>query len=282
MAKYLIFPLLVILCACGKAPQSAQTDAFAPSVLAKVGGEEITQEDFDLKAQNLDESFRDFIKTPAGRDNFLDLMISEKLLIKEAKKEDLEDDENYKKQIADLQKEQQQRLASAKEFGLMKLLNDKLEKEGTLAVSEEDIKTYYKKYPYQIYLLQILVADPQLAADLTKELKGARSAARFQEAVRKFSIDPATKDDGGRLAPFIPGEYISEIEVSAANTPAMQVQGFFKTAQGFHIIMKTDEESLTYAQAKDRIKQILERQKMDAYLNSLKEKYGVEVKYESK
>ena len=41
--------------------------------------------------------------------------------------------------------------------------------------------------------------------------------------------------------------------------------------------MKTGEERLTYNQAKERIRQILEKQKMDAYLNSLKSKYRVEV-----
>jgi hypothetical protein len=41
--------------------------------------------------------------------------------------------------------------------------------------------------------------------------------------------------------------------------------------------MKVKEENLSYAEAKDRIHAILEKQKMDAYLNSLKDKYGVEV-----
>lgn len=285
MTKYFLIPLFSILCFCacsksGGKDYPSQT-LREPSVLAKVGGENITQEDFDKKAQNLDEDFSSFIKTPVGRDNFLDLIISEKLFLKEAQSEGFDKEEDYQKQVADLQEQLKESLAAAKEFMLMNMLSEKLEKEGVTSVSEEEIKAYYKKYPYQISLLQILVADPQLAADLTKQLKGA-SQARFLEAVKRFSIDPVTKDNGGRLEPFIPGEYISEIEIAAANTPVMQVQGFFKTAHGFHIIMKTGEEALSYPKAKDRIKQILEKQKQDAYLNSLKQKYGVEVKYESK
>jgi hypothetical protein len=55
------------------------------------------------------------------------------------------------------------------------------------------------------------------------------------------------------------------------------MQGFIKTPFGFHIIMKTQEESLSYNNAKDRIKSILEKQKTDAYLQALKDKYGAEV-----
>ncbi len=285
MAKYFLISLFSVLCLCacsnaGEEDYSSQT-LTETGVLAKVGGEEITQEDFDKKAQNLDEDFSSFIKTPVGRDNFLDLIISERLFLKEAQNEGLDKDEGYQKQVDDLQEQLKQNFAAAKEFMLLSMLSEKLKKEGVTSVSEEEIKAYYKKYPYQISLLQILVTDAQLAADLTKQLKGA-SQARFLEAVKKFSIDPVTKDNGGRLEPFIPGEYIAEIEIAAANTPVMQVQGFFKTAHGFHIIMKTGEEALSYPQAKDKIQQILEKQKQDAYLNSLKQKYGVEVKYESK
>jgi hypothetical protein len=41
--------------------------------------------------------------------------------------------------------------------------------------------------------------------------------------------------------------------------------------------MKLKEESLTYAKAKDRIQEILVKQKLDGYLNSLKSRYAVEV-----
>ena len=57
----------------------------------------------------------------------------------------------------------------------------------------------------------------------------------------------------------------------------MEVQGFITTAQGNHIIMKTSEKRLTYNEAKDRIKVIIENQKLDNYLNSLNKKYNISV-----
>jgi len=110
-----------------------------------------------------------------------------------------------------------------------------------------------------------------------REIHGTRSTERFAEFVRRYSLDSFTNKKDGMLPPFIPGEYLEEIEVAAANTPVMTPQGFIKTPYGFHIIMKVREESISYNNAKDRIKQILEKQKMDAYLNKLKTKYGVEV-----
>lgn len=273
MKKFLpVLSAVLLLAAC-----TAKEQPSAQKVLAKVGGQAITQEDFDEKAQTLDKDFTQYLNTPSGKENFLGFMINENLLSRAAKDEGIESSQEYRSEIDNIKKEQALRLKQAKEFALRRILKEKLAKDGTLQVTEKEIKQYYDKYHYQIYLMHILLSDPQEAATVMREVKDARSQDRFAYAARRFSIDPETKDNGGRLPPFIPGEYMPQIEVPAANIPAGQVQGFIKTPQGFHIIMKVKEENLSYAQAKDRIHRILEGQKLDAYLNSLKEKYGVEV-----
>ncbi len=276
--KKFIFPLLSVflICACNSDKQEQAVSA-EEGVMAMVSGEPITQEYFLKEADNLDEDFKKFIAAPIGRENFLNYLINEKLLIKAAKDSGLEKNPQYIKEIADIEKEQQERLAKAKEYALNRLLMQKLYDEGTISVTEEEMKAYHDKYPYQIYLLEILLDDAKEAADVTRAIRNAKTKQTFQNAVRQFSKDPVSKKNKGELAPFIPGEYLPQIEVAAANTPAYQVQGFIKTPRGFHIIMKTGEEKLTYKKAKDRIKQILEKQKLDAYLQSLKDKYGVEV-----
>jgi parvulin-like peptidyl-prolyl isomerase len=256
----------------------------APSsvVLAKVGGYPITQEDLDEKAQTLDKDFTQYLTTPSGKENFLGFMINERLLSVAARDMGIEASPEYQNEIDAIKREQARSLRQAKEFALRRMLKEKLAQGGTLTVTEKEAQAYYKQHPYQIYLMHILLADPQEADTVLRAVKGIHSPAAFATAAQRYSIDPQTKNDGGRLPPFIPGEYMQQIEVPAANVPAGQVQGFIKTPQGFHIIMKVKEENLSYAQAKDRIYQILEGQKMDAYLNSLKDKYGVEVKNEVK
>lgn len=276
MRKLLPFFLLfVLVCACKREqqPQAAPQDA-----LAMVAGEAVTQTDFDNQAKDLDEDFKKFVKSSFGRENFLKYLINEKLLLKAAKDKGLEKNPEYIKEIAEVEQRQQQALKQTKEYTLNRLLMQQLHEDGTLSVTEEEIKNYYKKYSYQIYLLEILLDDPKEAADVTRSIRNAKTRATFENAVKRFSKDPVSKKKNGALPPFIPGEYLPQIEVAAANTPAFQVQGFIKTTRGFHIIMKTAEEKLAYNQAtKDRIKQILEKQKLDAYLSSLKDKYGVEV-----
>lgn len=277
--KKLLIPAVILICLAACAQKEP-----APSsvVLATVGGYPVTQEDFDEKAQTLDKDFTQFLSTPSGKENFLGFMINERLLFVAARDMGIEASPEYQNEIEAIKKEQAQRLRQAREFALRRILKEKLMQDGTLNVTEKEVQEYYKQHPYQIYLMHILLADPQEAATVMRGVKVIHSPGAFASAAARYSIDPQTKNDGGRLPPFIPGEYMQQIEVPAANIPAGQVQGFIKTPQGFHIIMKVKEENLSYAQAKDRIHQILEGQKMDAYLNSLKDKYGVEVKNEVK
>lgn len=266
---------LLILCACEKTPLN--NNAQSGDVLATVAGEPITTTDFETEASSLDDSFQKYLDTDIGRENFLNYLINEKLIIKAAKDNGLENDPQYIKEIKDIEDQQKRSLEKAKDYSLSRLMAQKLYDDGTIAVSEEEIKAYYDKYPYQIYLMEIVLQDAKEAADVTRAIRNSKTKQTFQDAVKRFSKDPVSKQNKGELPPFIPGEYLPQIEVAAANTPAYQVQGFIKTPRGFHIIMKTGEEKLSYNKAKDRIKEILERQKMDAYLNSLKGKYGVEV-----
>ena len=271
----LLAAALLILCACEKTPLNNNTQS--GDVLATVAGEPITTTDFETEASSLDDSFQKYLDTDIGRENFLNYLINEKLIIKAAKDSGLENDPQYIKEIKDIEDQQKRSLEKAKDYSLSRLMAQKLYDDGTIAVSEEEIKAYHDKYPYQIYLMEIVLQDAKEAADVTRAIRNAKTKQTFQDAVKRFSKDPVSKKNKGELPPFIPGEYLPQIEVAAANTPAYQVQGFIKTPRGFHIIMKTGEEKLSYNKAKDRIKEILERQKMDAYLNSLKGKYGVEV-----
>lgn len=283
MRKLLSICLLTCLCACAqKQMPTEQPQPLQENALAKVAGYVITQEEFDEKAQQLDPVFQKYITTPIGRQNFLSYLISEKLLEQEARFKNIEQDPEYQQEINTLIKQQEEQLKRAKEFLLKKKLLDELYTQGITYVSEEEIKNYYKKYPYEIKILQIILNDPQEAAQVMNAVKSTKTQNSFKEAVVRFSKDPLAKQNKGALPPFIPGEYLPEIEVPAANSASGQVQGFIQTPLGFHIIMKVGEDKLTYNQAKERIRTILEKQKLDDYLNSLKDKYGVEVKDENK
>ena len=77
-------------------------------------------------------------------------------------------------------------------------------------------------------------------------------------------------------------EYLENLEVIAANSPIGKAQGFFKTPLGFHIIMKTGENKLSLKQAEPRIKQVLQQQRIDELLETLKNTYEVTIYDENK
>ena len=111
--------------------------------------------------------------------------------------------------------------------------------------------------------------NAQTADQVLRALKA--SPSRWKELERQYSSAPETL----KTLSFMPGEYLTDIEVIAANSPAGSVQGFFKTAQGFHIIMKTNEKRLSRKEAEPRIREVLENKKLDNVLESLKNKYEV-------
>ena len=118
---------------------------------------------------------------------------------------------------------------------------------------------------------QLIIPDAETADAVWRELK--RSKKRWKELERQYSKAP--QQSYGKEISFMPGEFIAELEVIAANSATGSVQGFVKTSQGFHIIMKTGERKLKLQEATPRIRAILENQKLDAALNALKNKYKV-------
>lgn len=281
MKKFLSLALILLaLSACDEKPQ--EKPPLPKDTLAAVGGSPITQTDFEERVKELDPEFQKFVKTVYGRENFLNFLINEQVLIKAAQENGIPRSDEFKKEMEEIKKQQEIALKEKEEYLLNKLLMEKLEKDGTIAVSDQEIRAYHKRYPYQITVAHILLNDPVQAAAVMRRVGNIKTQSGFEEMVRTFSTDPETKKNGGKLPPFIPGEYLPEIEVPAANSPAFSPQGFIKTPFGFHIIMKIKEESLSYNNAKERIKKILEKQKLDAYLESLRSKYTVEVIDEGK
>lgn len=243
----------------------------ADAVVAQVGPEAITQQQLDDRLALLSEDDREFAQTSVGRKNFLSLMAREHLIALDAKDEQLDQSdvyltamENKRQQLADIYREYSDQL-------LGKLWEDNLREKGLLTVTDEEIAAYYDKYPYEMTIKQIIIPDAQTADAVWRELK--RSKSRWNALEKQYSTAP--EQSRGKEITFMPGEFIPELEVIAANSPTSTVQGFVKTAQGFHIIMKTRERRLTLKNAATRIRAVLENQKMDAALNALQNKYKV-------
>jgi len=211
-----------------------------------------------------------FVKTPLGRQNFLQLIAREKLIALAAQEEGLHQRSDYRALLtakrAQLDKIYQDYAAHT----LENLWYETQRTKGALLVTDEEIDAYYKKYPYEMTIKQIIVDNAETADQLLRTLKSNRS--RWKEMARKYTIAPEVLREE---ISFMPGEFLPDIEVVAANSSVGSVQGFFKTAYGFHIIMKTGEKKLSPADAAPRIRAVLENNKLDKLLETLQNKYEV-------
>ena len=234
----------------------------------------ITQQDMQHALSLLDEKDQQFAQTSFGKQNLLQILLREKLILQDARATGFTHDQDYQEAL----KQKRAQLDSIYEqFAQEALIRTWYEKNGKeLEPSEQEIKAYYKKYPYEMTIKQIIMDNAQTADQTLRILKG--SPARWKEMSRQHNIAPASL----QTLTFMPGEYLDNLEAVAANSPTGKVQGFFKTPQGFHIIMKTGENRLSLEQATPRIKQILQNQHLDELLDTLKQQYEVNIYEENK
>ena len=176
-------------------------------------------------------------------------------------------DEAYQKLVAKHREQLDKTQQAYEQDLLVQLWYEKQAK--ALEPSDKEVKDYYDKYPYEMTIKQIIVDNAQTADQILRTLKG--SPGRWKDMSRQYSVAPQTL----QVLTFMPGEYLESLEIIAANSPTGKAQGFFKTPQGFHIIMKTNEKQLPFKDAEPRIRQILQNQKLDELLDTLKTKYEV-------
>ncbi len=271
-----LFLGISLLAACGrKSPTDISTDLdSAPAkdtIVAEVGPTQITQRQLDERLALLPEQDQEFAQTSIGRKNFIHLLAREQLIALDAKEEDLDKEDFYLTALEDKREQLKEIYLSFSTDLLNRMWEEHMREKGITSVTDEEIAQYYDKYPYEMTIKQIIIPDAETADAVWRELK--RSKKRWKELERQYSKAP--EESNGKEISFMPGEFIAELEVIAANSATGSVQGFVKTAQGFHIIMKTGERRLKLAEAAPRIRTILENQKIDAALNALQNKYKV-------
>ncbi len=91
----------------------------------------------------------------------------------------------------------------------------------------------------QVHARQILVSTPQLAQEILKQL---RSGKDFATLAKQYSLDEASKANGGDLGWFPKGVMDPQIEAIAFQLKVGQISDVVQTQFGYHII-KVEEHS---------------------------------------
>jgi len=263
---------VALLCACSGKPAGAPP-------LARVGKAAITAADFERKSADVPTEYKRYIDTSAGRKQFLQILIREKLIVAAAADSDIVKDSAYIRETARMKEEMDARYNEFREYLLTRMWLDSLRQKSVISVTEDEIKQYHKQYPYEISISHIQLSNADDAAELLKDIK--KGSISFSTAAKTRSMDAETASSNGKVRPFMVGEFLPDLENPAARMKTGETQGVFKSSSGWHILHKNSETKLSLSAAHDRIAMILEKKKLDGYLSSLQSKYPVEVLNES-
>jgi len=231
----------------------------------------ITEQDVQDRLDLLSKQDAGFALTPIGRQNLVQIILREKLIQTDALAQGLDKSADYQKLSTDKRMLLNEIYQAYTRQLLEDLWYEKQRTDGELQITDEEIAAYYKKYPYEMTVQQIIVDNGETADQVLRALK--RSPSRWKELSRQYNIAPEVIRNSKFT--FMPGEFLPEIEVIAATSSNGSVQGFIKTAFGFHIIMKTGEKRLSKEEAYPRIRAVLENKKLDKIIEDLQTKYEV-------
>jgi peptidyl-prolyl cis-trans isomerase C len=259
----LLVPLLLLV-ACGKsgAPVAAEP---AQSV-ATVNGKPVSKSEFDLYVANIGRQSQREIPEDQ-KPQLLDQFISMKLAAEAAEKAGVAKDPEVGDQLS------LARLNVVLDAGLKKYLKDH-------PVTDAELKPEYdsqvSSMPREYHARHILVEDQATADAVIKDLKAGGDFAKLAEQKSKDSSGKSGGDLGWftldtMVKPF--ADAVSTLE--PGKTTEKPVQSQF----GWHVIKLEDSRAAAppaFEDVKDRVKVLLERKKLQAYLDELRKGAKIE------
>jgi peptidyl-prolyl cis-trans isomerase C len=248
--------------------------------LARVQGHAIRQADLDERLEAMPPYMREQFVTPQGRMRLLEGVVEEEIFYKEAKAQGLHEQADFK-----------QEMQRVRRNILVKNYFDKVIQERS-EPTQEEIVQYYEdhkgEFGYNEFARasHILVPTEEDARRVRSELD---AGADFGELALKYSMDPMSRDGGGRVPHVIlPQQGLQGLGMLPEFTTAVfsmepgQVSAPVRTAKGYHII-RVDERGTDYVLPfEDARDDVIARVRMEKRQNvqgtlvaELKTKYNV-------
>ncbi len=197
--------------------------------------------------------------------------LTQTLLDKEAKKLGIRNSKSFKEklQLAEQQLAQQE------------LIENHVEK----AITEKMIDAEYQKLidglkgKQEVKASHILVDTEEKAKEIHKKLS---KGSKFEDLVKKFTKDEASKENGGELGFYATkGQLVPEFESKVFAMKKNEISEPVKTAFGWHIIKLLDMRDVappTKEKARNSIEAKLARLEIQKYVEKLTKDANVELK----
>jgi foldase protein PrsA len=150
-------------------------------------------------------------------------------------------------------------------------------------VSDADIKAYYEKNKKRFAQperrdLRVVLTKTEAKANQAKS--DLQSGQAFKNVVKKYSIDEASKSQGGLLPAVSEGQQEKAFDTAIFSAPKNKLQGPVKTQFGWYVFKVekvTPASQQTLDESKDTIKNLLRSQRqqkaLDAFVKQFREDY---------
>jgi peptidyl-prolyl cis-trans isomerase C len=289
--------------------------------VAVVNGAVITQEAFEqemtpvLRQMEMQGQKPDESQVAEIRKKVLDNMINREVLYQASQKKNFTADDNaVEEKLASFKKQFPNEAQFKEALSKMNLSEEVIKKQireqisieqlvekevaPGITVSEADAKAYYEanpqffKQPEQVKARHILIkvapdADEAKKAEARKKLetvqKKMKEGGDFSDLAKEFSEGPSSAT-GGDLGSFGRGQMVKPFEEVAFALEEGMVSDIVETRFGYHLIKVEEKEpasTVSFADGKERIEQMLKRQKVseavNEYIENLKKDAEIEV-----
>src|SRR4051794_10504242 len=200
----------------------------------------------------------------------------------QTKKQSFPKEKDYTKFLKDSGMTQEDILFRVKLDTLSNKLREKVTK-GKDKVTDQQIAAYYNKnksrfaQPERRDLRIVLTKDKAKAAQARAEIAGGAS---FKTVAKKYSIDQASKSQGGVLLAVAKGQQEKALDTAVFKAKKGELVGPIKTQFGYYVfkvqkVTKASQQSL--AQAKETIKQLLasqnQQKSLDTFVKDFRKKW---------
>jgi len=205
-------------------------------------------------------------------------------------------EEEFKKALASMGlTEEEVRAQIQRGLAIRELIDQKVANK--IAITDEETNTYYTgnpqlfNQPEKVKASHILIkveptADDAKKAEASKKIEEIQQKLKeggdFAELAKEYSEGPSSAK-GGDLGYFQRGQMVKPFEDTAFSMKANEVSGRVETRFGYHLIKvynKKPEQTLAYADVKDKIAQRLKQEKVEKdatqYVENLKKDAKVE------
>ena len=248
--------------------------------LARIGDYVITDQTLEDRLEGMPPFMKQQLATPEGKQRFVEAVVEEEIIVREALKRGLDDTEEFKDEIKLRERDLLVRLFYDRVIQAEATPPDSM----TVAYYEAHLRDY--SIPEHARARHILVETRKQAIELKSRIE---SGADFGELVQEHSLDQQTRQRQGEMhgrierdAPIKGLGDVPELKDAIFSLKVGEVSEPVKTDLGYHLVMVDElnpETAKPFEEVKAEIATVLTNTRRegvrDRVLAELKSEYGV-------